>query len=120
MIKRPIYALIILTFSATPSLASEELSAHQLLVSCNKEASSLVESFDSELKTLKESRRLDLLTLVSDGCQGGYRAARDGMQYKDLERYLLKQDSEGIELPVMLIVSSVKRGYEMYSNPVKN
>ena len=89
--------LIVSLSSPMACFADVAMDDHQLLVACNKKASSLAESFDSELKNLKESRRLDLLTLVSDSCQAGYKAAREGMQYKDIERYLT-HDSSGSEL----------------------
>lgn len=112
---KSLYAVLISIASYMPLIAAASLTEHQLLVSCNKKASSLVESFDGDLQNLKESRRLDLLRLVSDGCQGGYKSARDGMQYKDIERYLTKESSQS-ELPVDLMLESVKAGYSLYNN----
>lgn len=112
---KSIYTVLISIASCLPLMAAASLTEHQLLVSCNKKASSLVESFDGELQSLKESRRLDLLRLVSDGCQGGYKSARDGMQYKDIERYLT-QESSNTELPVDIMLESVKAGYSLYNN----
>ncbi|MDU5552595.1 MAG: hypothetical protein E6051_22900 [Citrobacter freundii] len=112
---KSIYTVLISIASCLPLMAAASLTEHQLLVSCNKKASSLVESFDGDLQSLKESRRLDLLRLVSDGCQGGYKSARDGMQYKDIERYLT-QESSNSELPTDLMLESVKAGYSIYNN----
>ncbi|MGL0761229.1 hypothetical protein ACJO73_07080 [Citrobacter freundii] len=112
---KSIYTVLILIASCLPLMATASLTEHQLLVSCNKKASYLVESFDGDLQSLKESRRLDLLRLVSDGCQGGYKSARDGMQYKDIERYLT-QESSNSELPIDLMLESVKAGYSIYNN----
>ena len=112
---KSIYTFLISIASCLPLVAAASLTEHQLLVSCNKKASSLVESFDGDLQSLKESRRLDLLRLVSDGCQGGYKSARDGMQYKDIERYLT-QESSNSELPIDLMLESVKAGYSIYNN----
>lgn len=105
--------LIVSLSSSMTCFADADMNDHQLLVACNKKASSLVESFESELKNLKESRRLELLALVSDGCQGGYKAAKDGMQYKDIERYFT-HDAASSDLPVGLILESVKSGYSLY------
>ncbi|MGV3346418.1 hypothetical protein ACGVWS_12005 [Enterobacteriaceae bacterium LUAb1] len=106
---------IFLSSYSFPSLSQKILTSHQVLVECNKSASNLVELYDIELKSLKESRRLDLLILVSDACKGGYRSASEGMQYKDIERYLTS-NTTGSELPIGLMLAAVKKGYAMYSN----
>ena len=98
-----------------PSMASVELSKRQVLVECNKSASKLVDSYESELKSLKESRRLDLISLVSEGCQGGYESASEGKQYKDIERYLTST-SQGSELTMGLMLDSVQQGFKLYGD----
>lgn len=37
------------------------------------------------------------------------------MQYKDIERYLTKESSQS-ELPIDLMLESVKSGYSIYNN----
>lgn len=105
---------LMLCFSVT-SLAAGELTDHQVMVDCNRSASGLLESYDSQLKSLKESRRLDLLGLVSDTCQSGYKAARDGMQQKDIQRYL-SNNADNSGLPTGLMLDAVQRGYSIYND----
>lgn len=95
-----------------PSMATKTLNQQQVLVGCNESASDLVGGFESELNSLKESKRLELITLVSDACRLGYRSSGEGMQYKDVERYL-KSTAHDSDLPIELLLSAVKRGYSM-------
>ncbi|QKJ58800.1 hypothetical protein [Serratia fonticola] len=116
-------ALFSLAFSSS---AAKKLSDHQVLVDCNKSASALVEFYEKEVK-LKESRRLDLIEIISGACQYGYQSAQDGMQYKDIERGIIAdarkeapdyedQDPAVLERRVGLILASIQAGFYIFNN----
>ncbi len=124
--KFKLITLIFITSIASSSLAAKNLTNHDVLVDCNKSASSLVESYEKDVKLI-ESKRLDLISLISEGCQSGYKSAHDGMQYKDIERGILAdarkeymdlegQNLKNSELRVGLILSPIQAGYYIYNN----
>ncbi|EOI7432029.1 hypothetical protein OZ691_000332 [Yersinia enterocolitica] len=124
--KFKLITLIFITSITSSSLAAKNLTNHDVLVDCNKSASSLVESYEKDVKLI-ESKRLDLISLISEGCQSGYKSAHDGMQYKDIERGILAdarkeymdldgQNLKNSELRVGLILSSIQAGYYIYNN----
>ncbi|HEC1649038.1 TPA: hypothetical protein R1156_000946 [Yersinia enterocolitica] len=124
--KLKLIILIFITSITSSSLAAKNLTNHDVLVDCNKSASSLVESYEKDVKLI-ESKRLDLISLISEGCQSGYKSAHDGMQYKDIERGILADarkeymDLEGqnlkdSELRIGLILASIQAGYYIYNN----
>ncbi|HDL8447599.1 TPA: hypothetical protein ACPZPW_004621, partial [Yersinia enterocolitica] len=124
--KFKLITLIFITSITSSSLAAKNLTNHDVLVDCNKSASSLVESYEKDVKLI-ESKRLDLISLISEGCQSGYKSAHDGMQYKDIERGILAdarkeymdldgQNLKNSELRVGLILASIQAGYYIYNN----
>ncbi|CFQ73976.1 hypothetical protein ACPSVR_004280 [Yersinia enterocolitica] len=124
--KLKLITLLFIASITSSSLAAKSLTNHDVLVDCNKSASALVESYEKDVK-LRESKRLDLIDLISEGCQSGYKSAHDGMQYKDIERGILadaKEDSINLdgqslkssELRVGLILASIQAGYYIYNN----
>lgn len=118
-------ALVLLSITFSSS-AAKKLSDQEALVDCNKSASVLVESYEKEVKLI-ESKRLDLLNMVSEFCQNAYGLARDGMQYKDIERGILAdvrkealdyqdQDPAVLERRVGLMLASIRAGFYIFDN----
>lgn len=116
-------SLLSLAFSTS---AAKKLSDQEVLVDCNKSASVLVESYEEEVKLI-ESKRLDLINMVSEFCQNAYGLARDGMQYKDIERGILAdvrkealdyedQDPAVLERRVGLMLASIRAGFYIFDN----
>lgn len=118
--------LLLLTAFPFYCLSAGGLTSHQVLADCNRTASSLVGSYEKDVP-LQESKRLDLLQLISGVCQQGYQNAYDGIQYEDIERDVLSnaQKHEGeingeskknINNRVGLVLSAFQSGYYIYHN----
>ncbi|MCL6336229.1 hypothetical protein EXT66_20880 [Pectobacterium carotovorum subsp. carotovorum] len=117
---------ILLLLAPAVCFSEGGLTSHQVLVDCNRVASSLVGSYEKDVP-LQESKRLDLLQIISGTCQHGYKNAYDGMQYEDVERDVLSnaknhsnelkgESKKNANNRVGLVLAAIQSGYYIYHN----